>query len=220
MTPDLSDILRKLENLIRTGHIAEVRGDRARVKLSPSLTTTWLKWYVFRAGDVVSWCSPSLGEQVTVLSPGGELVNGSILVGLYSENSPAPETSPLVAATHYPDGAVVRYDYEAHQLSATLPDGSSATVKADAVTADAAQTTCTGDVTIKGNLKVEGASEMQNGLAVQGGADGAAVVIDGDMKATGNFNTDGDVQAGDISLKKHRTAGVQPGGGESQGPIA
>ena len=51
---------------------------------------------------------------------------------------------------------MVLYDFGKHSLSAILPAGSSALVKADAVTADAPQTTCTGDVTIKGNLVVEG----------------------------------------------------------------
>jgi len=219
MTPDFSEILRTLANLIRIGTVAEVSGDKARVQLSPTLTTTWLKWSAFRAGNVIWWCPPSEGEQVIVFSPDGDLTRGRILAGLYSEDSPAPEESHTVNAIHYPDGAVVRYDFAAHALSAVLPAGSSALVKADQVTADTPITTCTGDVTIEGNLLVKGASNLQNGLAVKGGEGGAAVVIEGDMKSTGDFSTEGDVMAGDISLKKHRTSGVLRGGEESQGPI-
>ncbi|WP_079219316.1 phage baseplate assembly protein V [Herbaspirillum robiniae] len=214
MTPDLSEILRTLANLIRIGHIADVNGDKARVQLSPTLKTTWLKWSAFRAGNVVSWCPPSPGEQVIVFSPDGDLTRGRILAGLYSEDSPAPEQSYSVNAIHYPDGAVVRYDFESHALTATLPAGSSALVKADEVTADTPITTCTGDVKIKGNLTVEGVSALNNGMTVKGGEGGAAAVINGAVKATG------DVVAGDISLQKHRTSGVQRGNDESGWPIA
>jgi phage baseplate assembly protein V len=213
MTPDLSDILRTVANLIRIGTIADVKNDQARVQLSPTLTTTWLKWIAFRAGDVVGWCAPSKGEQVIVFSPDGDLTRGRILAGLYSEASPAPELGQASNAVHYPDGAVVRYDFAAHALSAILPAGSSALVKADDVTADAPQTTCTGNVTIKGNLTVEGVSALNNGATVKGGTGGAAVVINGDMAATG------DVKAGDISLIGHRHSQVKRGEEDSGGPI-
>ncbi|MED5613331.1 hypothetical protein [Janthinobacterium sp. P210005] len=39
MNADLSDLLRLLQNLIRLGTIAEVKGAKARVRLGPTLTT-------------------------------------------------------------------------------------------------------------------------------------------------------------------------------------
>ncbi|MDR6585675.1 phage baseplate assembly protein V [Herbaspirillum frisingense] len=69
MTLDLSELVRAIPNLIRIGKIAEIRADKVRVRLSPSLLTTWLQWVALRAGDVVDWCPPSVGEQVIVLSP-------------------------------------------------------------------------------------------------------------------------------------------------------
>lgn len=213
MTPDLSDIVRSIPNLIRTGQVAEIKADKVRVRLSPTLLTTWLQWLALRAGDVVDWCPPSVGEQVIVLSPNGDLTQGKVLAGLFSSESPAPEWSLKVRAIHYPDGAVVLYNFEQHALSAILPAGSSALVKADEVTADTPLTTCTGNVTIKGNLIVEGVSALNNGMTVKGGEGGAAAVINGSVKATG------DVLAGDISLQRHRTSGVQPGNGTSGGPV-
>ena len=214
MSYDLSDIARTLANLIRTGVIAEVDGDKARVQLAPNLSTTWLRWVTGRAGDARTWWSPSIGEQVIVFSPDGDLTKGKILCGIYTLDAPAPETNPLVQAVHYPDGAVVRYDAEAHALSATLPGGSTATVKADLVTADAKNTICTGDVEIKGNLIVQGTSALNNGATVKGGGDGAAVVINRNVTATG------DVKAGDISLRNHRTTGVKRGDETSDGPTS
>jgi len=213
MTPDLSELVRTIPNLIRTGKIAEINADKVRVRLSPSLLTTWLQWIALRAGDVIDWCPPSIGEQVIVFSPNGDLTQGKVLAGLFSAESPAPQTSLKIRSIHYPDGAVVLYDFGKHSLSAILPAGSSALVKADAVTADAPQTTCTGDVTIRGNLVVEGFSALNNGAKVQGGDGGAAMVIEGDVTATG------DVKAGNISLRNHPHGEVKRGDEKSGAPL-
>lgn len=213
MTPDLSELVRTIPNLIRTGKIAEINADKVRVRFSPSLLTTWLQWVALRAGDVIDWCPPSVGEQVIVFSPNGDLTQGKVLAGLFSAESPAPQTSLKIRSIHYPDGAVVLYDFGKHSLSAILPAGSSALVKADEVTADAPQTTCTGDVTIKGNLVVEGFSALNNGAKVQGGDGGAAMVIEGDVTATG------DVKAGDISLRNHPHGEIKRGDEKSGAPL-
>jgi phage baseplate assembly protein V len=213
MTPDLSELVRTIPNLIRTGKIAEINADKVRVRLSPSLLTTWLQWIALRAGDVIDWCPPSVGEQVIVFSPNGDLTQGKVLAGLFSADSPAPQTSLKIRSIHYPDGAVVLYDFGKHSLSAILPAGSSALVKADAVTADAPQTTCTGDVTIKGNLVVEGFSALNNGAKVLGGGGDAAIVIEGDVTATG------DIKAGDISLRNHPHGEVKRGDEKSGVPL-
>lgn len=213
MTPDLSELVRTIPNLIRTGKIAEINADKVRVRLSPSLLTTWLQWIALRAGDVIDWCPPSSGEQVIVFSPNGDLTQGKVLAGLFSAESPAPQTSLNIRSIHYPDGAVVLYDFGKHSLSAILPAGSSALVKADEVTADAPQTTCTGDVTIKGNLVVEGFSALNNGAKVLGGDGGAAIVIEGDVTATG------DIKAGDISLRNHPHGEIKRGDEKSGAPL-
>jgi len=213
MTLDLSELVRTIPNLIRTGMIAEINADKVRVRLSPSLLTSWLQWIALRAGDVIDWCPPSIGEQVIVFSPNGDLTQGKVLAGLFSAESPAPQTSLRIRSIHYPDGAVVLYDFGKHALSAILPAGSSARVKADAVIADAAQTTCTGDVTIKGNLVVEGFSALNNGAKVLGGDGGAAIVIEGDVTATG------DIKAGDISLRNHPHGEIKRGDEKSGAPL-
>jgi phage baseplate assembly protein V len=212
MTPDLPEILTAIANMIRIGSIVAVDGAKARVKLSPTLTTNWLNWISFRAGDVVTWCAPAVGEQVIVFSPGGDLLNGRILAGLYSVDSPAPESSRQVHATHYPDGAIIRYDFAAHRLTATLPGGT-AIIQADAVTSDAPETTCTGNLNVNGNLTVTGVSALNNGAVVKGGNDSAAMEIAGDVNATG------DIKAGDISLRNHKHGEIKRGDEQSGGPL-
>ena len=159
MNADLSDLLRLLQNLIRLGTVAEAKGAKARVRLGPTLTTEWLKWPTRRAGSTRTWSAPTVGEQVIVFSPGGDLTRGIIVPGLYSQAFDAPESSPNVHTTHYPDGAVVQYDHAAHALTATLPGGT-ATITADKVTSNAPSTICAGNLTAMKNLIVNGATAL------------------------------------------------------------
>lgn len=219
MNADLSNLSRLLQNLIRLGTIAQVEGAKARVQLGPKLTTEWLKWTTRRAGSTRTWSAPTVGEQVIVFSPGGDLTRGIIVPALYSQAFDAPETSDTIHTTHYPDGAVVQYDHAAHALTATLPGGT-ATITADKVTSDAPSTICTGDVTIMGNLIVKksatviGATALNGGVnAKAGAAGGVAVAVQGSVKASD------DVLAGAISLVKHQHGGVRAGSDQSGGPL-
>ena len=212
MNADLSDLLRLLQNLIRLGTIAEVKGAKARVRLGPTLTTEWLKWATRRAGSTRTWSVPTVGEQVIVFSPGGDLTRGIILPALYSQEFDAPESSPTIHTTHYPDGAVVQYDHADHALTATLPGGT-ATITADKVTSNAPSTICTGDLTVMKNLivkqstTVEGVTTLNGGVnAKAGAAGGVAMAVQGTIKASE------DVLAGAISLAKHAHGGDKSGG--------
>jgi len=214
MNADLSDLLRLLQNLIRLGTIAEVKGAKARVRLGPTLTTEWLNWATPRAGSTRTWSAPTVGEQVIVFSPGGDLTRGIILPALYSQAFDAPESSDTIHTTHYPDGAVVQYDHAAHALTATLPGGT-ATITADKVTSNAPSTICTGDLTVMKNLIVNGATALNGGVnAKAGAAGGVAMAVQGTIKASE------DVLAGAISLAKHPHGGVKAGGDKSGGPQA
>ena len=219
MNADLSDLSRLLQNLIRLGTIAEVKGAKARVQLGPKLTTEWLNWLTLRAGNTRTWSMPTVGEQVIVVSPGGELTRGIIVPALYSQEFDAPESSATVNTTHYPDGAVVQYDHAAHALTATLPVGT-ATITADKVTSNAPSTICTGDLTVMKNLivmqstTVNGATALNGGVnAKAGAAGGVAMAVQGTIKASE------DVLAGAISLAKHPHGGVKQGEGQSGGPL-
>ena len=219
MNADLSDLLRLLQNLIRLGTIAEVKGAKARVRLGPTLTTEWLKWATPHAGSTRTWSAPTVGEQVIVFSPGGELTRGIILPAMYSQEFDAPEISDSIHTTHYPDGAVVQYDHAAHALTANLPGGT-ATITADKVTSNAPSTVCTGDLTVMKNLivmesaTVNGATALNGGVnAKAGAAGGVAVAVQGTIKASE------DVLAGAISLAKHQHGGVKGGGDKTAGPL-
>jgi len=129
MNADLSDIFRLLQNLIRLGTIAEVDGAKARVQLGTNITTEWLKWITPRAGSTRTWSAPTVGEQVIVLSPGGDLTRGTIVPALYAKKFDAPETSDTTHTLHYPHGAVVQYDRAFYKLTVSLNDGMAMSVQ-------------------------------------------------------------------------------------------
>ncbi|MED5596115.1 phage baseplate assembly protein V [Janthinobacterium sp. P210006] len=219
MNADLSDLSRLLQNMIRLGTIAEVDGAKARVQLGPTLTTEWLKWITPRAGNTRFWSAPTVGEQVVVLSPGGDLTRGTTLPALFSQAFDAPELNQSVHTTHYPDGAVVQYDHAAHALTANLPGGT-ATITADKVTSNAPSTICTGDLTVMGNLLVEQSATVNGATALNGGVNAKAGAAGGvAMAVQGTIKASEDVLAGAISLAKHPHGGVKQGGDQSEGPL-
>ncbi|WP_025377996.1 phage baseplate assembly protein V [Yersinia hibernica] len=71
---------RLLANIIRIGIVSDVdhANGMCRVKIG-NLETDWLNWLTLRAGRVCFWSAPSVGEQVMVLSIGGELTTGFVL---------------------------------------------------------------------------------------------------------------------------------------------
>ena len=155
---DLGELARRLMNILRPGAIAETdlsdpRAPRARVRYAdgPALTG-WLPWMA-AAGEDRDWRPPSIGEQVLVLSPCGELSAGWILPGSYSDGFPAPDSSASKRVTAYRDGAIVGYDTGTHELSAVLPAGGSASIEAPEGVA------VTGDVTITGDLSADDVSD-------------------------------------------------------------
>lgn len=228
MDAQISELFRLLQNLIRFGTVAQVENGRVRVKTlgnddeessAPNLTN-WIRWMSLRAGDTATWEQPTIGEQVIVFSPNGETAGGVALGGIYCDLFPAPSNSPSLHTTHYPDGAVIEYDHAVHSLTATLPDGSSATltaetatVNATTVTSNADTTICTGDLSVKGNFTVDGTSALNGGVNAKAGSDGsAAMVIQGTLNATEEVTANG------ISLTGHKHGGVEKGGGVTDGP--
>lgn len=141
----LADIIRRLENLIRAGTIAEIDPElpRCRVK-SGGLMTGWLPFLALRAGEDSEWDPPSINEQCLVLSPSGNPAQGFVIYGLYSDRFPAPDNSLTRHRRRYRDGATIDYDTATHTLTATLPDGGKANLIAP------------GGVHITGDVLIEG----------------------------------------------------------------
>lgn len=194
---NIADLIRRIENIVRPGEIAEVRHQPLRVRVATGgLTTTWLRVFVQRAGEDRTWDPPSVGEECVVFCPSGIPEQGFVLVGLNGDEFPAPDDSPDRHRRAYRDGAVIEYDTASHALRATLPEGGTFELIA------------TGGSRIVGPVRIEGTLHATE-----------AVSTDAGISAADDITTDADVLAGDISLTKHRTSGVTPGNGSSGVPI-
>lgn len=154
------DLRRRLDNLVRVGTVAEVDLRRARVRVhygagAPGdgleAQTDLIPWMVTRAGADRTWWAPTVGEQVLVLAPGGDLAGAVALPGLYQVAAPPPSPDPgrrpleTEATIVFSDGAIISYDVGAHVLRVELPDEG----KVDIV----------GDVCVDGDVEATGEVE-------------------------------------------------------------
>jgi phage baseplate assembly protein V len=117
------------------------------------LETGDLPWVALLAGRVKLWCPPSAGEQCAVLCPEGDLDNGLVLPGIYSDANSPSTSDPDVFELEFPDGAIISYNHATHALTVTLPEGGTAALTAPG------GVTIEGDVAIKGNVSIEGKAE-------------------------------------------------------------
>lgn len=113
----IAELERKLENMMRLGTVDQVSGKRCRVK-SGKLLTGWLPWFTQRAGDDSDWWPVEVGEQVMILSPGGDLSHGYVLPAINSTDRPPPSTNHNQRVIRFEDGTTLSYDKVAHKLSA------------------------------------------------------------------------------------------------------
>ncbi|MFT4327287.1 MAG: phage baseplate assembly protein V [Wolbachia pipientis] len=120
-----ADLPRKLDNLIRLGTVEEVNCGMAkvRVKMIGNILTDWLPWVTARAGEDRSWSAPSIGEQVIVLSPSGEIAKGIVLPAIYYAKYPPPEGSKEeVSGFIFKDGTIVYYDRNGHKFTVSIKE--------------------------------------------------------------------------------------------------
>ena len=200
----LAELSRKVENMIRIGTISEVDHAARRVRVqSGSLLTDWLKWRVGRAGETRTWCPPTIGEQVMILSPSGELANGIVTPAIYSDAYDAPSSDASMHVIAFPDGAQITYNHTSGALA--VSGIKTAIVRAEeSVTVDCPQTTATGDVTVLGNLLVKGLLRYLSGMQGSGDAGGgASAVIYGDVIIGGKSvlqHTHSDQEGGNVGV--------------------
>jgi len=149
-----ADFQRIIENLIRIAEISDVNYDDPENPqcrcLVGNIPTNWLSIGHARMGAVKDWNPPSVGEQVVLLSPSGDLSQAIIIASLSSTANPSPDTDPKKPKRSYPDGAVIEYDYQAHKLNAILPTGATFELKSDG------GLKVTGDIDLHGKLTVTG----------------------------------------------------------------
>ena len=209
-TLQLNDMMRRVNNLVRIGKVSELDLANARCRVSTGdNVTAWLPWITHRAGRTRSWWAPSVGEQVLLLSMGGELNTAFVLPAVFSDASPAPSASADAIHLAFPDGAIFEYEPKTSALKVTgiktavinasqKVDVTAPEVRCTAstrITLDTPEVVCTSKLTT-GSLEVK-----------QGGT------------LTGNItHSGGSLISNGIIVHLHRHSGVQSGNGQTGGP--
>jgi phage baseplate assembly protein V len=123
MSAEIGELQRRMANMFRVGKIAEVNRTTGRVKVTfQGVTSAWLPWMTSRAGAVKDWNPPSVGEQVCVCSPSGELEAGFIMPGSINyDGNPAPDTRANVQKITLPSGG--SYEISVGGMTLTLAGG-------------------------------------------------------------------------------------------------
>lgn len=148
------DINGLIGDLIRFGTVHSVDlGHGMAVVEAGDIITPPLPW-TEQAGSFRTWRPPSVGEQVILLCPEGDIEGGLILRGLFSNTFPAPASDDF-QHLYGADGLIITLTGDG--LSITAPGGA-------AITAD---------VSITGNVDVSGtitASEdvVGGGISLKG----------------------------------------------------
>ncbi|QWZ63572.1 phage baseplate assembly protein V [Aeromonas sp. FDAARGOS 1417] len=117
---NIIELLSKIDDLIRIGTVTEVRSGECRVKTKGN-HTNWRPYLVLRAGKTRRRMRPSVGEQVILLSLGGDLRNAFVLAGIYRNEHPEPladDDNGDLDGVEYPDGAVIKYNPTTGELTA------------------------------------------------------------------------------------------------------
>jgi phage baseplate assembly protein V len=131
----LPDMERRTANAIRYGRIMAVDYANARVRVkSGDIESAWLPWSTGRAsGAKRRWDPPEVGEQVVMLSPGGDMRQAVVLTGVFQQSAGAPSDSADKDTTVYGDGTVVEYDRGSRTLLVNF-GGTSITARPAAIT--------------------------------------------------------------------------------------
>lgn len=157
------DIPADLSELIRLGTIATVDLDAKRCTVlygddddeDGGVTSPPIRWLAPRCGKTKVWSPPSIGEQVILLCPDGQLAAAVALTGIEQGAFPLPAWG-MAEGVEFEDGARIRYDPERHSLTAELPAGGTALIEAP------------GGMTIRGDLTVEGKISASQDMIASG----------------------------------------------------
>ena len=135
-------------------------------------TSAWVRWHSQAAGKARHWRVPSMGEQGALFSPSGDVSQGTFVPGLYGDAGPAPDTRDHVERWLFDDGGSLTYDWQAKRYSIVLPSGSveievggsAATVTDNAVVVTSGAIALDGDVTIYGEVLINGALRVTSDI--------------------------------------------------------
>ncbi|NOH41715.1 phage baseplate assembly protein V [Vibrio coralliilyticus] len=178
---EVSQIQRRLANCIREGRIHAVQYDPPRVKVEydkddngKPVHTCWLRYFEERAGHVIKWNPPKVGESCMLFSPGGDLRLGVAVLGLNNMVNPAADVNPNVHKYLFDDGTNFSYDRFLHHLAINLLAGT-AEINGDTLTLNI-DIVHNGDYLHNGNMVQFGDTDRTGALTVSSNITSMATV--------------------------------------------
>lgn len=191
----LSELERRLANLVRIGVIDQVDHAARRIRVTAGgMTSAWLPWPAEVGRNFKRWRPLRTGQQVVLAAPSGELAQAVVVGLLYSDSLDSPSTDEHKDLIQFDDGTRIEYDSGTSKLTIDCAGPVELTAPSTTITTTQSHQ---GDITITGNLTVSGLTTT-GGLVSQGTAGGGGASITGTVTVTG-----GDVSADNISLKGH-----------------
>lgn len=140
-----TDTERRIANTVLIGTVSHIDGRKYRVTAG-GITTGWLKYGGARSGALRIWSPLTVGEQVVVLSPSGDLAQGVIVGSIESSAYPSPGSDGQTINVVFPDGSTI--DFGGGNLS--FETGAAVKIKAASIEMEA------GAITIKGPVNQSG----------------------------------------------------------------
>lgn len=139
-TVQAPELQRQLGDVARWGVVDSVDRTTARciVRLGDLLSPP-MPWAAFRAGAVKVWSPLSVGEQVMVLCPGGQISAGLVIAGVYQDAFAAPDDQDRFLI-EFDDGGRIIYDPATSELRLEVAGG---------------RVVVDGDLVVTGGVRVE-----------------------------------------------------------------
>ena len=184
----LSDLAKRLSNIIRIGAIFEINHQtaKARVKIG-ELETDFLPWANSNSGSNNSWNPPEIDEQVIILSPSGDLSQAVILPSLYKNN--ASDSDQNIKSITYQDGSKISFNVSSGTLDLDLKGDVAIKVVGNAnIEGDNINITGSSNITLDGNVNLggsggQGIARIGDKVEITGGSSaGQWPIISGSSK--------------------------------------
>ena len=163
---EITELNRRLANLIRLGKVEEIDLAAARVKVRiGELLTAPLPWLTQKAGADKSWWAPEVGEQIVVFSPSGDPAQGVVLGAIFQQAFPPPEASARKLYQEVGNGADIKTPTR----------------------------TIIGDLMVMGNVTVTGDMEVSGKVSQGGGVGSPNGVVTGECICHFSGSPHGDI---------------------------
>ncbi len=179
--------------ILRLGTIRSIDLSTGMVVVeSGDVVTAPIRFSTGRAGATRHWSPPSVGEQLLLACPGGD-IDGAIAIGAVPQAAFPPAGDSTREVIAFADGAQIAYDPATGRCDLALPAGGTVVVDAPGgVTVTAA----TGGVVVRGDVSIEG-----------------------DLAVAGRIDARDEVAADGVALTNHKHLGVLAGGALSGVPF-